>query len=80
MDCPKFILDRGTKVTTGTLDLQTKGILVEQEYISARRPNASATLGHPVGGHGGDLYWATHEDGTVAVYCWSEFELVALDD
>ena len=25
-------------------------------------------------GHGGDVYWVTHEPGDVAVYCYTEFE------
>lgn len=28
-----------------------------------------------LGGSGGDVYRAAHDDGTLAAYCWDEFEL-----
>lgn len=77
MEEPKYILTQGVQVLThGKID-GTAGLLVRQDFLNNRRTNAKATIHGPVAGHGGDIYWAKHEDNTVAVYGWWEFELVA---
>lgn len=77
---PDQILRAGTKVITTELETDptfVKAIYVRDEYKAARRPGALATLGMYVSGHGGDIYWAKHDDGSIAVYGWSEFDLAS---
>lgn len=71
---PRHILEAGTKVLTHQVLEPTTGMMIRQDYLDARRPNAKATLGDVVPGHGGDIYWARHEDGSVAAYGWMDFE------
>lgn len=74
-DCPTYVLEPGTKIITDQVLGTTAGMMVRSDYLAARKPATKAVLGTYVGGHGGDVYWAKHEDGTVSVYCWTEFEL-----
>lgn len=74
MNQPEYILKNDTKIVTHrTLD-STQGLCVSSQYIAARKSGAKATIFGVVGGHGGDVYWARHEDGSEAVYCFTEFE------
>ena len=50
-------------------------MLIKPQYLDARSPNALGVIAGCVPGHGGDIYWVKHPGGTVAAYCWSEFEL-----
>ena len=62
----------GLKIRTTKLGT-TKGMLIQESYLDARRPGADgAVLGY-VPGHGGDVWWVEHEDGTVAAYTFYEF-------
>lgn len=72
---PDYILNPGTRIVTHDVLGSTLGILVKEPYLDARRTSTRAMLGNYVAGHGGDIYWAKHDDGTVAVYGWQEFEL-----
>ena len=74
---PVYILAPGTKVVTHDVldDHMLPAMLVNQKYKDARRPATPATLHGYVAGHGGDVYWAKHDDGGEAVYCFTEFEL-----
>lgn len=71
---PTYILDNGTKIVTDKVLGSTSGIFVRPQYLEARRPNAKGTIKNWVAGHGGDIYWVEHEDKTIAVYGWMEFE------
>lgn len=48
------------------------GFLVQQKYIDARRPSEIATYTGWVPGCGGDVWWVTHDDGTVGAYLFNE--------
>lgn len=78
MEEPKYVFNPGTKIVTHESLGPTTGMLIRQDYLDARQPNKKAVLGSYVGGHGGDVYWAKHEDGTVSAYGWWEFELEVL--
>ena len=81
MQEPKYVLSSGTKIRTHEALQPTTGMIIKQEYLDRRRPDAAGVLGGFVPGHGGDIYWVRHEDDkTVAVYGWMEFELVEADD
>lgn len=76
---PHYVLPPGTKIKThDELDPAIPGaLLVVSRFVEARRPSTRATLHGYVPGHGGDVYWAKHDDGAEAVYCYTEFELDA---
>lgn len=75
MKQPKFILEKGTAIITNARLAPAAGLMVPPQFVNARRAGAKATLGTPVPGHGGDIYWATHEDGATSLYSFEEFEL-----
>ena len=54
----------------------TSGFLVAPEYLSGRRAGVIGTVKHYVGGHGGEVWWIEHNDGSgiVSAYCYNEFE------
>lgn len=74
-EAPSYIFNNGTKIQIDPILGSTAGILVKQQYLDARKPGVAGTIKGWVGGHGGDIYWVEHEDGTIAVYGWAEFEL-----
>lgn len=77
MEEPSHILEPGTVIRTHEVLGPTTGMLIQQRHLDARRPNAVGTIKGWVSGHGGDVYWVTHQDETVsAAYGWPEFELV----
>lgn len=76
MEEPRFVLARGTRIRTHPHLGSTGGMLIAEKHLRARRPNALATIGGWVPGHGGDVYWAYHDqDPIAACYCFTEFEL-----
>jgi hypothetical protein len=75
MQQPSTVFAPGTKIVTHEQLGTTAGMLIKPCYLATRKPNAKATLGPYVPGHGGDVYFALHEDGTEAVYSVNEFEL-----
>lgn len=44
------------------------------QHLECRRPSAKGTIRGWVPGHGGDVWWVEHEDGTVGAYCFDELE------
>ncbi len=54
----------------------TKAFFVRKQYLQARRLGAVGVVHSYVSGHGGDVWWVRHEDGSVAVYMFDEFEPV----
>lgn len=74
MEEPKHILESGTRVVTNDPLGSTSGMLVNPKHLECRRGGARGVVRGWVAGHGGDVYWVEHEDGTVGAYCWSEFE------
>ena len=75
MKCPTYILPTHTRIVVHEHLESTKGMLVAQRFIKARRALAHGSIVHPVGGHGGDVYLVRIGNGELAVYCYTEFEL-----
>lgn len=82
MNQPEHILMQGTRIVThATLNMgdndpdPTRGMLIRQEYLDARRPSMGGTIRGWVPGHGGDVYWVQNDDGGKAAYGFWEFEL-----
>ena len=71
---PEKIIPTGTKVITNYELDTTDGFMVVQRHIAARIPNARGVVAYPVPGHGGDVYFVDHSDGSTGAYSWSEFE------
>lgn len=64
----------GSKVVTHAELDSTSGMMVSPRHIECRRPSAKGTVRGWVPGHGGDVWWVEHEDGTVGAYCFNELE------
>ena len=61
--------------------LQTRGgMIVARELLDAREPGQNGKLVVQVPGHGGEVWHVKHDDGTDAVYCYDEFDLVTPRD
>lgn len=80
MNEPKSVLGVGTKIITSIALHPTTGIMVKPKYFETRRPSTVGTIQGFVPGHGGDIYWVQHEDESIAVYGWQEFELADDED
>jgi hypothetical protein len=74
---PAAVLADGTKIKTCDIIGSTSGMIIRADYLAARTPSKSGTIRGWVGGHGGDVYWVEHDDGTRSAYGWWEFELEA---
>lgn len=60
-------------VTNDSLE-STRGMLVAERHLAARRPGIQGVIKCYVPGHGGDVWAIEHDDGSVAVYVYTEFE------
>ena len=63
----------GLKVKTNKRLGKTTGMFIAQKHLNARRPNKEGKVSGYVPGHGGDVWWVTHKDGTVGAYMFDEF-------
>ena len=52
----------------------TKGFLIKEEYITARKSNVAGQVQSYVPGHGGDIWFVRHEDGSVGAYGFPELD------
>lgn len=52
----------------------TTGMLIGQKYLDARQAGVTGTLHGYVSGHGGDVWWMKHDDGTESAYGIREME------
>jgi len=59
--------------TVGDLG-DTEGMLIAKKHLDARRPYAVGVVWGYVPGHGGDVWWIKHEDGTIGAYMYDEFK------
>ncbi len=76
MESPTYILAPKTKIITHEKLDSTGGMFVAKQHLDARKPSTTGLIIGPIGGHGGDVYSVHHEDGSIACYCYTEFELV----
>ncbi len=63
----------GLKVKTTKLG-DTMGMFVVQKHLDARKANKEGSVTGYVPGHGGDVWWVRHVDGTTGAYAFDEFE------
>ena len=63
----------GLRVKTNNRLYETRGMIIAQKHLDARQPNKEGTVSGYVPGHGGDVYWVKHDDGTTGAYVFDEF-------
>jgi hypothetical protein len=69
------MIERRVVTNESFLPGATRGFLVAERHLRARRTNAVGVVMGYVPGHGGDVWWVQHhDDGTVGAYLDSEFE------
>lgn len=76
MQQPRTILEEGTRIRTEQKIGTTNGMVAMPSLTNNRRVDALGRIRGILPGHGGDVYWVTHDDGTVAPYAYEEFNLV----
>jgi hypothetical protein len=54
----------------------TKGFNVAREHIDNRALHARGIILGYISGHGGEVYAVKHDNGSIAVYHYSEFERI----
>ena len=52
----------------------TKGMFISKKHLDVRAIGVKGTVVGYVPGHGGDIWWVKHDDGTVGAYVFDEFE------
>ena len=55
---------------------ETTGMLIAEKHLNCRRAGVTGTVQHYVPGHGGDVWFVAHDDGTVGAYRFTELEPV----
>lgn len=76
MDEPRYILENGTVVRTHAELGSTRGFFVTSRCMEQRQSNALGVIMGVVPGHGGDVYWVSHNSELLpGAYSFSEFEL-----
>ncbi len=63
----------GLRVKTNKKLGNTKGFLISRKNLDVRKPNKNGIVVGWVPGHGGDVWWVQHNDGTVGAYDFDEF-------
>lgn len=53
----------------------TTGMLIVRDKLANRKEGARGMVSGIVAGHGGDVWWVRHDDGTTAAYGFDEVEL-----
>jgi len=74
MNCDKVRV--GLIVRTNKRLGKTIGFSVVQKHLDARKPNKAGVISGYVPGHGGDVWWVKHNDGTTGAYVYNEFRLI----
>ena len=64
----------GIKIKTNKNLNSTKGMLIKQPFLDQRESNKEGMVYTYVPGHGGDVWWIRHRDGSLAPYVFDEFE------
>jgi hypothetical protein len=65
----------GMQVKTCSELLSTDGMMINPKHLVTRTVDALGTIKGYVPGHGGDVWWVEHEDGSIAAYAFEEFEV-----
>ena len=67
----------GMRVKTTRLH-STRGMIVKEHHLKVRKAGLEGTVKGYVPGHGGDVWWVEHNDGSVGAYCFNEFRPLLL--
>ena len=65
---------KGLRVQISASLTSDGGLLVAPTHLRARGPGKIGKVNGYVPGHGGDVWWVEHDDGTIGAYCFNEFE------
>lgn len=57
----------------------TEGMSVHLRHLGARRTSTRGVTDGYVPGHGGEVWWVKHEDGSVGAYSYSELNAAGDD-
>ncbi len=71
----------GMRIMTRRLGKKgTMGMLIHKKHLSVRKRDVVGTLLQQVPGHGGDVWFVKHNDGTnqVGAYCFTEMEALPI--
>ncbi len=74
----QYIMDHYNKGTLRVKVLRlgdTEGMLIGKKYLDVRKVGAVGVVEGWVPGHGGDVWWVRHEDGTVGAYIYTELTI-----
>lgn len=52
----------------------TRGMMINPKHTECRAVGRTGAVRGYVPGHGGDVWWVEHADGTVGAYVYDEFE------
>lgn len=63
----------GLKVKITKIE-DTEGMLVAKKHLDARELGAIGMVMGYVPGHGGDVWWVKHGNGTIGAYTFDEFD------
>ncbi len=74
MNCNKVKV--GLIVRTNKRLGKTTGFMVVQKHLDARKSGKAGVVTGYVPGHGGDVWWVNHNDGTCGAYVFNEFHLI----
>lgn len=66
-------VENGLRVRTVFNLRGTNGMTIAKKNLDARTTNALGTVRGWVPGHGGDVWWVQHDNGTVGAYVFDEF-------
>jgi hypothetical protein len=80
MNPPKYVLRKGTRVHTHVTLEEPDFLTVHTNHLQARRSNTVGLIMGVVGGFGVDVYWVDHGGESLAVYCFTEFELASEEE
>lgn len=54
----------------------TKGMFVAKKHLDVRDVGAKGEIIGYVPGHGGDVWWIKHDNGSIGAYVFNEFEVL----
>lgn len=75
MKQPDMVPDAGTILRVTHLG-STSGMLIATKHLDCRRAGEKVTMRGWVPGHGGDVWFVQHDNGDIAVYSFTELEVV----
>lgn len=65
----------GMRIKTNDTLGTTEGFTIHEQHLKGRVTNTEGVVTRHVPGHGGDVWFVRHNDGSIAAYADDEFEL-----